>query len=236
MFLHKSSRSRHCNSVCQALWIRISMVQCLDQIARFSSSRRRRPCTWIRAWRYDSCSTKYWLLLGVVKIVVWMNLSHCSLRSLCPPSTRPIRMNSPELAAQRSCATCLGVLPHHSSSYYTYPVIACEPATVKATNLLRQCSFLSPTATASSQIHGPPLGDPINWACRRFRKVVKHPIHQLVPSIVHQSPRIAHFPQIGFPPSWKGSHREQCALGPIMFSALLFQHPYVPLMLLDPTN
>jgi hypothetical protein len=31
-------------------------------------------------------------------------------------------MNSSELAAQRSCVTCLGVLPRRNSSYYTYPV------------------------------------------------------------------------------------------------------------------
>jgi hypothetical protein len=49
-------------------------------------------------------------------------LSYCSLRLPCPPNSRLIQMSSPELAAQRLCATCLGVLPHRSSSYYTYPV------------------------------------------------------------------------------------------------------------------
>jgi hypothetical protein len=63
-------------------------------------------------------------------------------------------MNSPEIANYRPCAMCLGVLPRRNSSYYTYLVIAGELATVKATNLLRQCSPLSPTATAPSQIHG----------------------------------------------------------------------------------
>jgi hypothetical protein len=125
-------------------------------------------------------------------------------------------MNSPELATYRPCATCLGVLPCRSSSYYTCPVIAGELAPVKATNLLRQCSPLSPTATAPSQIHRPPLGDPINWACRRFCKVVKQPIHQLVPQIVHQSSPVWDFPQISPEHRANWPRRGQRATGPFM--------------------
>jgi hypothetical protein len=57
---------------------------------------------------------------------------------------------------------CPGVLPHRSSLRYAYPVIVGELATVKATNCLRQCTPFSPLATTTSQIHGPPLGGPIN--------------------------------------------------------------------------
>jgi hypothetical protein len=145
-------------------------------------------------------------------------------------------MNSPELATYRPCATCLGVLPRRSSSYYTRPVIAGELTTVKATNLLWQCSPLSPTATTPSQIHGPPLGDPINRACRWFCKVVKQPIHKLVPQIVQQSSPIRDFPQIGPEHHTKWPRRGQRATSLFMSGALLFQYPYVPLILLDPTD
>jgi hypothetical protein len=124
-----------------------------------------------------------------------MNSGHCFALAMMFSWLTADSDNSLELAAYPPCATYLGALPRRSSSYYTRPVIASELATVKAMNLLQQYSPLSPTAIVPSQIHGPPLGDPINWACRRFRKVVKHPTHQLVPSIVHQSPRIAHFPK-----------------------------------------
>jgi hypothetical protein len=141
----------------------------VSEYLRFSSSRRRRPHARIHAKFYDPCSMKYWLLLGVVNIAMWMNLSRCSLRSPCLPDSWPIQMNSPKLANYRPCATCLGVLPRRSSSYYTYPVIAGELATVKATNLLRQYSPLSPATTTPSQIHEPPPPEPINWVCSRLR-------------------------------------------------------------------
>jgi hypothetical protein len=53
-------------------------------------------------------------------------------------------------------------LPRRSRSRYACPVIAGEPATVKATNRLRQCNSPSPAATAPSQIHRPPPPEPIN--------------------------------------------------------------------------
>jgi hypothetical protein len=170
------------------------------------------------------------IVARVVNIALWMNLSHFSLRPPCPPDSRPIQMKSPELATYRPCATCLGTLPRRSSSYYSCPVIAGELATVKATNFLRQCSPLSPTATA------PPPPEPINWVCRRLHKVVKQPIHQLVPQIIHESSPIRDFPQIGPEHRTKWARRGQRATGPFMSSSLLFQYPYVPLMLLDPND
>jgi hypothetical protein len=99
-----------------------------------------------------------------------------------------------------------------------------------------QCTSFSPTATARSQIHGPPLKGPINWAHPRLRYVIVHSTHPPVPPIIQQNPRIAQFRQISFPPLWTSSHRGQCTPGLILSSALLFQHPYMPLMLLDPTT
>jgi hypothetical protein len=78
------------------------------------------------------------------------------------PDSWAIQIRSSELATDRPCATCLGGLPRRSNSYYACLLIAGELATVKATNSLRQCSPLSPAATAPSQIHGPPLSGPIN--------------------------------------------------------------------------
>jgi hypothetical protein len=70
------------------------------------------------------------------------------------------------VATSRPCATCPGVLPHRGSSRYAYPVIAGELATVKATNRLRRCIPFSPTSTARTQIHGPPLKGPIKLSTR----------------------------------------------------------------------
>jgi hypothetical protein len=65
----------------------------------------------------------------------------------------------------------------------------------EATKLSRQYISFSPIATAPSPIHAPPPLEPINWACRRLRKVVKDPIHQAVPPIAHQSSPIWDFPK-----------------------------------------
>jgi hypothetical protein len=153
-----------------------------------------------------------------------------------PPESRPLRIDSPELATSRPCATCLGALITPPWVTLAHLIIAGELATVNATNCLRQCTPFSQAATARSQIHGPPLKGPINWARPRLCYVIVHSTHPLVPPITHQSPRIAQFPQISFPPPWTSSHRGQCTPGPILSSALLFQHPYMPLMLLDPTD
>jgi hypothetical protein len=96
------------------------------------------------------------------------------LRSPYPPESQPLWIGSLELATLRPCATCPGILPRRSSSHYAYPVIAGELATVKATNRLHQCIPFPPIATAQSQIHGPPLKGPINWAHPRLRYVIVH--------------------------------------------------------------
>jgi hypothetical protein len=81
----------------------------------------------------------------------------------------------------------------------THPFNAGELATVNATNCQCQWPLPSSAATAPSQIHRPPPQEPINWVCCRVRKVVKHPIHQVVPPITYQSSPIWDFPQISSP-------------------------------------
>jgi hypothetical protein len=69
----------------------------------------------------------------------------------------------------------------------------------------RSPQWLTPFSAASAIPSNwtPPLTDSINWVCRELRRVITNPKHHHLPSIVHQSLRIAHFPQIGFPPPWK---------------------------------
>jgi hypothetical protein len=88
-------------------------------------------------------------------------------------------------------------LPRRGRSWYACPVIAGEPATVKATNRLRQCNFSLRPPPRQLQIHRPPPSELINWECCQVHKVVKHPIHQAVPLITHQRAPIWDFPQIG---------------------------------------
>jgi hypothetical protein len=107
---------------------------------------------------------------------------------------------------------------------------------MKDTQLLLQYISISPAATAPTPIHAPPPPEPINWARRRVRKVVKHPIHQAVPPIAHQSSPISDFPQIGTKHRALWPRRGQRVLGPLMPPALLFQYPCVSLMLPNPAD
>jgi hypothetical protein len=59
------------------------------------------------------------IVARVVNITVWMNLSHCSLRPPCPPSSRSIRMNSPELATLRHVLWCFN---HVAVSHLSPPI------------------------------------------------------------------------------------------------------------------
>jgi hypothetical protein len=125
------------------------------------------------------------------------------LRPPYPSESHPMWIGLSELATSRPCATCPDILPRHSSSRYAYPVIAGELATVKATNRLRQCIPFPPIATAQSQIHGPSLKGPINWAHPRLRYVIVHSTHPLVPPITHRAPESLSSPKSVF------RHREQ---------------------------
>jgi hypothetical protein len=91
----------------------------------------------------------------------------------------------------------------------------------------RSPQWLTPFSTASTIPSNwtTPLTDSINWARHELRRVIIHPKHEHLPPIVHRSPWIVHFPQIGFPPPWKESHRGQRAPRRFMLPALLFQHP-----------
>jgi hypothetical protein len=168
---------------------------------------RRRPCPWIRTCCGDLCSMRLDNVGGVRNITQWMNSGHYSLRSPCPLS---LGLFGSTLAGVRHLAALCHVPRHFNTPPWltlAHPVIAGELATVIATNRARQCPSSSPAVARLLQIHWPPLRGPINWARHELRRVITHPKHHHLPPIVHQRPRIAHFPQIGFLPPWKGPRR-----------------------------
>jgi hypothetical protein len=107
---------------------------------------------------------------------------------------------------------------------------------VESRQSLRQCNSSLRPPSRQLQIHWPPSPEPINWVCRRGRKVVKHPIHQVVPPIAHQSSPISDFPQIGPKHRTLWPRRGQRVSGPFMSSGSSFQYARVLLILSDPSN
>jgi hypothetical protein len=109
-------------------------------------------------------------------------LCHCSHHRRVPPWA--VALASPAFAVIRPAH----VLKRLTMSQW---ITSCMPgdrrgaATVKATNPERQWPPLSPAAARLSQIHRPPLWEPINWRPRLLCYVIVHPAEQPMPRIIH---------------------------------------------------
>jgi hypothetical protein len=122
----------------------------------------RRPCAWIRARRGDSCSAQLDNAEGYGNITPWLNSGHYFTPAAVPEY---VTADLDRFAGVSHLAALRHMprhLPHRSRSRYACSVIVGEPATVKATNRLRQCNSSLRPPPRQLQIHRPPPPEPIN--------------------------------------------------------------------------